>query len=88
MIEEAEVRMLDVVAAGKTPTPRYLTQTIAKGEKVVRWQDRQPFMPGPDPSSNLTATQQQTSGEIKDLCESIQKLRASKRGICLGYLRD
>lgn len=88
VIEEAEVRMLDamVVASSNPPAFSSPPTVISKGKKSLRFQDP----PGPTsvPVTALKTAQQQSLDEIKDLCESIQKLRTSKCGICLGYLQD
>ena len=89
VIAETEFRILDaLVATGSIPAPLPSPPPVLpKGKKSLRWQDPPKTMATPPPTA-LTATQQQTLDEIKDLCESIQKLRASKCGICLGYLQD
>ena len=88
IVEEAEVRMLDAMVSNKPAAPQCSPQTTAKGKKAVRWQNPQMSVPAVAASTTSNATQQQTLDEIKDLCESIQRLRASECGICLGYLQD
>lgn len=89
IIEEAEVRMLDAVAASKVVTTQLLDPppTLPKDKKAVRWQSSSTPTTIP-PATIPTMQQQQALKEIKDLCKSIQKLRASKCGMCLGYLQN
>lgn len=97
MIEEAEVRMLDsmLVTSSKPPIFPCPPPALPKGKKTLRFQvppQSSPAVSPPRPPSPvataITIQQQQALDEIKDLCESIQKLRSSKCGVCLGYLRD
>lgn len=88
VIEETEVRLLDGIAvssvvhvAQQGPPP-----SQSKGKKALRWQD--PPKPAIATAVAPSAMQQQVLDEIKDLCESIEKLRTSKCGMCLGYLQD
>lgn len=91
-IEEAEVRMLDALvasASGRTAITGSVP-SLPVVKRAVRWKDPVPVGLAPGGGSNIatSASSQQALNEIKDLCESIQKSRMSKCGMCLGYLLD
>lgn len=88
-IEEAEIRLLDSLMAStatiSTTSPDHLK--AIKG-KVLRFQDPDPITKASSPTPSTPLTSQKDLEEIKDLCASIQRLRAMQCGMCLGYLRD
>lgn len=86
-LEEAEIRPID--AAPSSPpavaTPPISVSTSACGTKRRKVQFQTAA------SSSVTVTKPNTSApqtqEIQDLCHSIQKLRSTQCGICLGYMK-
>ena len=88
---EAEVRFLDSMTASSGSRDTAETQSKpTRVKRAIRFQDPDP---APCAQQDLATQyqqqqQQQAVEEIRDLCASIEQLRAVQCGVCLGYLRD
>ncbi|KAK4629102.1 hypothetical protein CLAFUW4_07777 [Fulvia fulva] len=82
-VQEAEMRLLDVMAAAGAPIAPSCNIPGSNRKRKVQFQEPARSLSKPEP---VTALQQKNVAEIQDLCNSIHTLKSQQCGICLGYL--